>query len=263
VGKGEHDLGLSRKHLVSACNDSLKRLETDWIDLYQVHNFDGLVPLEETLRALDDLVAAGKVRYIGCSNHFAWQLTKALGVSDRLGLVRYVSQQIQYSLLVRDVEAETLPAGIDQGVGALVWSPLANGYLTGKFSRPVQSETRLAASGQLSRYDNEAGRKVVALLEVIAQQHEGATPGQAALNWLLARPGVTSVLMGARTEKQLMENLGAAAWRLAPDEIEQLDRASAVPAAYPGSTQAMFHPSRNPSSFRSLAPHEAIPDERQ
>jgi aryl-alcohol dehydrogenase-like predicted oxidoreductase len=252
MGKGDHDVGLSRRHLVSACNDSLKRLDTDWIDLYQVHNFDGMVPLEETLRALDDLVAAGKVRYIGCSNHFAWQLTKALGVSDRLGFERYISQQIQYSLLTRDVDTEILPAGIDQGVGAIIWSPLAHGYLTGKFARPVQGEARLAASGQLSRYDTEAGRGVVKLLETIAAEHEGATPGQVALNWLLARPGVTSVLIGARTEQQLTENLRAAAWALTADEVNRLDRASAVPAAYPRSTQGMFHPDRNASVLRNF-----------
>lgn len=133
TGHAVHDIGLSRRHLIDACETSLRNLGTDWIDLYQVHSFDGLVPVEETLRALDDLAASGKVRYLGCSNHAAWQLAKALGVSERRGWQRYVGQQIQYSLLVRDAEREMLPCGIDQGVGALVWGPLAEGYLSGKF----------------------------------------------------------------------------------------------------------------------------------
>jgi aryl-alcohol dehydrogenase-like predicted oxidoreductase len=246
MGKGALDLGLSRRHLLNACDASLVRLKTDWIDLYQVHNFDSLVPIEETLRTLDDLVRSGKVRYIGCSNHFAWQLTKALGISDRLGLQRYISHQVQYSLLVRDVETEILPAAVDQRVGTIVWSPLAHGYLSGKFSEAVPDSSRLVAAGLLPSYDNECGRAVVALLKDIAAEHDGASPSQVALNWLTSRPGVTSVLIGARNEAQLTENLKAARWSLSHEEIERLNLASAVPARYPESTQALFHPERNP-----------------
>jgi aryl-alcohol dehydrogenase-like predicted oxidoreductase len=247
MGKGDMDWGLSRRHIVAACDHSLRRLKTDWIDLYQVHNVDTKVPMEEALRTLDDLVRAGKVRYVGCSNHFAWQLTKALGVSERLGLERYVSQQIQYSLLVRDAEIELLPAGVDQGVGALIWSPLAQGYLSGKFRGGAQQGARLVSWGQFSTFDTERGRKVVDILAEIAAAHVGASPSQVALNWLLARAGVTSVIVGARTEAQLKDNLAAATWRLSTDEIVRLDEASELPAGYPHSTHKVFHPERNPA----------------
>lgn len=249
MGKGDHDRGLSRQHIIAACEASLKRLQTDYIDLYQVHNFDALVPLEETLRALDDLVRAGKVRYIGCSNHFGWQLTKALATSERHGLERYISQQIQYSLLVRDAETEMLPAGIDQGVGALIWSPLAQGFLSGKFSGGNAEGTRLAASGQLARYDTERGHGVVTALREIAAAHAGATPSQVALNWLLARPGVSSVILGARTQEQLADNLAAANWQLTPEEVAILDAASKTPVGYPDAQRRFFHPERNPDYF--------------
>lgn len=248
TGPADHDIGLSRRHLLSACEASLRRLKTDWIDLYQVHNFDSLVPLEETLRTLDDLVRCGKVRYVGCSNHFAWQLTKALGVCARLALERYVSQQIQYSLLVRDAEVELLPAGVDQGVGALVYSPLAQGYLSGKYGGDAASG-RLASRGYLRFLDSERGKAIVEALREIAAAHEGATPSQVALNWLLERPGVTSVILGARTEAQLVENLGAARWRLSPEEMERLDRLSATAKGYPRSARDVFHPERNPVLF--------------
>jgi aryl-alcohol dehydrogenase-like predicted oxidoreductase len=245
MGKGDHDRGLSRQHIIAACEASLRRLKTDRIDLYQVHNFDSLVPVEETLRALDDLVRAGKVRYIGSSNHFGWQLTKAMGVSERLGLERYISQQIQYSLMVRDVEVEMLPAGVAQGVGALIWSPLAQGYLSGKFEAAASAGSRLEASGRISIYDTERGHKIVAVLREIAAAHEGATPSQVALNWLLTRPGVTSVIIGARTEAQLRDNLAAAGWSLTAEEAERLDRVSAVPVGYPEVQHGFFHPERN------------------
>jgi aryl-alcohol dehydrogenase-like predicted oxidoreductase len=248
TGAGDHDVGLSRRHLLSACDASLRRLKTDWIDLYQVHNFDGLVPLEETLRTLDDLVRCGKVRYAGCSNHFAWQLTKALGVSERLSIERYISQQIQYSLLVRDAEVELLPAGSDQGVGALVYSPLAQGYLAGKYGGDAASG-RLAGRGHLRFLDTERGRTIINALQRIAAAHDGATPSQVALNWLLQRSGVTSVILGARTEAQLLENLGTVRWRLSPEEMEDLDRLSATAKGYPRSARDVFHPERNPVLF--------------
>lgn len=248
TGRSAHDVGLSRRHLLSACEASLKRLKTDWIDLYQVHNFDSLVPLHETLRTLDDLVRSGKVRYVGCSNHFAWQLTKALGVSERLNIGRYISQQIQYSLMVRDAEIELLPAGVDQGVGALIYSPLAQGYLTGKYGTDAASG-RLAGRGYLRFIDTERGKAIVTALREIAAAHEGATPSQVALNWLLQRPGVTSVILGARTELQLAENLGAIRWRLSPDELRHLDELSSMTKGYPGTARDVFHPERNPVLF--------------
>jgi aryl-alcohol dehydrogenase-like predicted oxidoreductase len=248
TGKGVHDIRLSRRHLVAACEASLKRLDTDWIDLYQVHNFDGLTPVDETLRALDDLVRAGKVRYIGCSNHHAWQLMKALNCSERCGLQRYVAQQIQYSLAVRDAETELLPAGVDQGVGALVWSPLAMGYLSGKFRGGSVQQTRLQAWSQLESIDTARTRAVVeALFEMAGAR--GASPSQVALNWVSSRAGVTSVIVGARTEEQLRDNLAAASWSLKPEEISKLDQVSATPVPYPRTTHDMFHPERNPRLF--------------
>ena len=249
TGPADHDIGLSRRHMLSACEASLKRLNTDWIDLYQVHNFDGLVPAEETLRALDDLVCSGKVRYVGCSNHHAWQLTKAVGIAERLGLERYISQQIQYSLLVRDAEIELLPAGVDQGVGTLVYSPLAQGYLAGKYATNFSEGGRLASRGHLRHFDHERGRAVALALGRIASKHEGATPSQVALNWLLGRPGVSSVIFGARTQSQLVDNLGAVRWQLLREDIEELDRLSATPKGYPRTAQDIFHPERNPMLF--------------
>lgn len=249
MGKAAHDSGLSRRHLIEACDASLRRLGTDWIDLYQVHSFDSLVPLEETLRALDDLVRVGKVRYIGCSNYFGWQLTKALGVAERLDLERFVSQQIQYSLLVRDVETEMLPAGVDQGVGALIWSPLAQGYLSGKFRAQDATGTRLGASGRLAALDTERGRKILSAMSDVAAAHTGASMSQVALNWLLRRPGVTSVIIGARDETQLQDNLAAAHWTLSEEEVVALDAASQLPSTYPTSHHAFAHPERNPPLF--------------
>jgi aryl-alcohol dehydrogenase-like predicted oxidoreductase len=250
MGPGAHDAGLGRRHLIEACDASLRRLGTDWIDLYQVHSFDSLVPVDETLRTLDDLVHAGKVRYIGCSNHAGWQLMKALAASDRRGLERYVGQQIQYSLMVRDAEHELLPAGIDQGVGALIWSPLAQGFLSGKFRRGTQSApSRLARTGGIKAWDNEHGHRVVEALVEIAGAHDGVSPSQVALNWLLARPGVTTVIVGARSEEQLRDNLAAASWSLSSDEVRRLDVASETPPPYPTSHQRLYAPDRNPQLF--------------
>ena len=251
TGEKTYDVGLSRRHLIEACEASLRRLKTDWIDLYQVHNFDTLTPLEETLRTLDDLVRAGKVRYIGCSNYFGWELTKALGVSERLGLERYISQQIQYSLIVRDAETEMLPAGIDQGVGALIWGPLASGYLTGKFRGELEGPARIAGTSRLAQYDDARGRAIVAVLDEIAKGREGVTPSQVAINWVRARPGVTSVILGARDEAQLRDNLAAATWSLSSEEMGMLERASRTPLPYPVGGRGFFHPERNPHPFRA------------
>jgi aryl-alcohol dehydrogenase-like predicted oxidoreductase len=248
MGPAAHDRGLSRRHLVAACEDSLRRLGTDWIDLYQVHAFDGLVPLEETLRALDNLVTSGKVRYVGCSNFAGWQLMKALGLAEKMGTERFISQQIQYSLMVRDAEQEMLPCGHDQGVGALIWSPLAQGFLSGKFRRGSAGDTRLQKSGRLSAYDNARGDAVLDALLDIAEGR-GVSGTQVALNWLLARPGVTSVLFGARTEDQLKDNLGAREWTITAEEIERLERASQTDQPYPAYFYRTSAPDRNPALF--------------
>lgn len=250
MGKGEHDTGLSRRHLIDACDASLKRLGTDWIDLYQVHSFDALAPLDETLRALDDLVTSGKVRYIGCSNYSGWHLMKALAVSDRRNIERFVGQQIQYSLMVRDAEQELLPCGVSEGVGALIWSPLAQGFLSGKFRGDRDgAQTRLEASGRLHAYDTPEGTRVLDAIDAVVASHPGSSPSQVALNWLLKRPGVSTVLMGARTDEQLADNLAAAQWSLSDAEVESLDRASQVPMQYPNSHHRIFTSERNPQLF--------------
>jgi len=247
TGPGAHDIGLSRRHLIEACENSLRRLGTEWIDLYQVHNYDSLVPVEETLRALDDLVRAGKVRYIGCSNHYAWQLSKAIGLSSLLGLERYVSQQILYSLAYRQAEQELLPAAQDHEVGSLIYSPLAQGYLTGKFAEGT-GEGRLATTNRLAGVDTEQARAIVeALAEMARAGAEPRTPGQLALQWLIGRPGVSSVIVGARDETQLAENLDAALISLAAEEAARLDTVSALAPWYPRTSQRFFHPERNPA----------------
>jgi len=251
MGKGALDVGLSRRHLVEACEASLRRLGTDWIDLYQVHSFDALVPPEETLRALDDLVRAGKVRYIGCSNFAGWQLARALGISKLEGLSAYVGQQIQYSLVARSVEEELLPCGLDMGVGAIIWSPLAQGFLSGKFRGGVNPATRLEQMGALKAYDNPRCQNVLTVIDGVVDGRGGnVTHSQVALNWVKARLGVTSILLGARTESQLLDNLAAATWSLTDEEIASLDRASQVALHYPVSTQYSYAAERNPPVFK-------------
>lgn len=248
MGQGPNDIGLSRYHLIRACEDSLRRLGTDYIDLYQVHGFDALTPLEETLRALDDLVRSGKVRYIGCSNYSAWHLMKALSVSERLGLERYVSQQVYYSLVARELEYELIPLGLDQGVGILVWSPLAFGFLTGKYRRgqPEPEGTRWATMGDFGTVsDVEKAYDIVEALDEIAR-NRGVTVAQVALNWLLRQPGITSVIIGARNEQQLKDNLSAANWELTSDELKQLHEVSAVPPIYPYWHQQKYGSERIP-----------------
>ncbi|MDR2856614.1 MAG: aldo/keto reductase [Novosphingobium sp.] len=247
MGPGVNDLGAGRKHIVEACEASLKRLGTDYIDLYQIHNQDLLVPVDETLRALDDLVKAGKVRYIGSSNHAGWTKMRALATADRLGLTRYVSQQIRYSLLDRASENELLPLGVHEGVGAMIWGPLASGYLSGKFRKGGDlSDTRIGAGAQGAfSQDSEHSRRVLSAVEDIAVTR-GVTLSQVALNWLARRPGVATIIIGARRTEQLEDNLGAAAWSLNDAEMEHLDKASATPPTYPYDMHRFFTGERNP-----------------
>jgi aryl-alcohol dehydrogenase-like predicted oxidoreductase len=258
MGEGPNDAGLSRHHVIEACEASLRRLRTDHIDLYQVHEWDGQTPLEETLDALDSLVRAGKVRYIGCSNYAGWQLTKALGISERLGLQRYVSQQIYYSLQARDAEYELVPASLDQGVGILVWSPLAGGLLSGKYRRdhPDPEVGRQLTEWQEPPVrDREQLYDIVEVLVEIAEGH-GVSAAQVALAYTRDRPGVTSVIVGARTEEQLTDNLKAAELELAEDERARLDEVSAPPLLYPFWHQANTAADRlGPADLSLLAPY--------
>jgi aryl-alcohol dehydrogenase-like predicted oxidoreductase len=246
LGTGPHDVGLSRKHLIQACEASLRRLRTDYIDLYICHQPDMLVSVEETLRAFDDLVMQGKVRYVGCSNHSAWHVMKALSVSDRQGLTRYICQQVNYSLIARDVEHEIIPLGLDQGVGIMAWSPLQAGLLTGKFRRDVRpSVSRLNELETPGTIDFERLYRVVDALTDIARTRD-VTPAQVALNWVMSKPGVDTVVIGARDEAQLRENLAAAGWRLSADEVGRLDDVTALPEPYPMWHQHKFGFERNP-----------------
>lgn len=235
MGDGPNDAGLSRQHIVRGCEDSLRRLGVDHIDLYQAHEWDGQTPLEETLEAFDTLVRDGKVRYVGCSNYTAWQLMKALGVSERLGLQRYVSQQIHYTLQAREAENELVPVSVDQGLGILVWSPLAGGLLSGKFQRgkdAPETSRHLADWDEPPVHDRERLYDIVDVAVRIGEAH-GVSAAQVSLAWLLRKPGVTSLVVGARKEEQLTDNLAAAELSLTDDEIARLDEVSATPLAYP------------------------------
>jgi aryl-alcohol dehydrogenase-like predicted oxidoreductase len=244
---GTNKAGLSRRHLVEACEASLRRLGTDYIDLYQAHNFDSLTPLDETLRAFDDLTRAGKVRYFGSSNYCGWQLMKALSISERLGIQRYISQQINYSLLARDAEHELVPAGLDQRVGIMAWSPLQFGLLSGKFGRGQgkPAESRLNSLDAPGTVDPERLYRIVEALAVIAGQR-GVSVSQVALNWVTRKPCVDTVIIGARNEEQLRDNLAAATWMLSEAEVERLDEVSALPLPYPNWHQQKFAADRNP-----------------
>jgi aryl-alcohol dehydrogenase-like predicted oxidoreductase len=260
MGDGPNDAGLSRHHLVAECEASLRRLRTDHIDLYQLHEWDGQTPLEETLEALDDLVHAGKVRYVGCSNYAGWQLMKALGIAERRGLPRFASQQIHYTLQAREAEYELLPIAIDQGVGVLVWSPLAGGLLSGKFRRGAQSPEQ---SRHLSGWDEPPVRdqdKLYDIVEVVVEvaKDHGVSPARVALAWLLERPAVTSVVIGARTGEQLADNLAAADLSLAEEELARLEEVSRPPLLYPYWHQAKTAADRlGPADLSLLGPHLA------
>ena len=237
MGAGPNDIGSSRYHIMQACEASLKRLNTDCIDIYHMHGFDGNTPIEETLRALDDLVTSGKVRYIACSNFSGWHLMKALAISDRCGWNRYVAHQVYYSLASREYEWELMPLGMDQKVGALVWSPLAAGLLTGKYRRnqPLPKEGRVTQGGSpvpSSVISNELLYNVIDVLEEISRE-TGKTIAQVSLNWLLQRPTVSSLVVGARTEAQLKENLAATGWNLIVEQVRRLDGVSETQPVYP------------------------------
>lgn len=234
MGPGPNDGGLSRHHLISACEASLKRLKTDVIDLYQVHEWDGQTPLEETMEALDTLVRQGKVRYIGCSNYSGWHIMKALGISALEHRQRFVSQQIHYTLEAREAEYELVPISIDQGLGILVWSPLAGGLLSGKHRRGQSPEgtRQLAGWNEPPIRDEERLWKIVDMLVAIAAERN-VSPAQIALAWLIGRDAVTSVIIGGRTEDQFRDNLAAAGLKLTDEERELLDADSLPPVLYP------------------------------
>jgi aryl-alcohol dehydrogenase-like predicted oxidoreductase len=235
MGDGANAYGSSRFHLIEQCEASLRRLNTDHIDIYHMHGFDGTTPVEETLRALDDLVTSGKVRYIACSNFSGWHLMKSLSVSERYGWSRYVAQQAYYSLLNREFEWELMPLGIDQKVGTIVWSPLASGQLSGKFRRgePIPENSRTVQGGSHGPATNfEHLYNIVDALDEVAEE-TGKSVAQVSLNWLLQRPTVANLVIGARNEEQLKQNLAAIGWNLTTDQIKKLDAASEVDPIYP------------------------------
>jgi aryl-alcohol dehydrogenase-like predicted oxidoreductase len=249
LGTGPNDVGSSRYHLIQSAERSLKRLGTDYIDIYHLHGFDATSPVEETLRALDDLVREGKIRYIACSNFSGWHLMKSLSVSERYGWSRYVGHQVYYSLVGRDYEWELMPLALDQGVGALVWSPLGWGRLTGKIRRStgIPKDSRLntkVVADTGPQVPEEYLYKVVDAIDEIAKE-TGKTVPQVALNWLLRRPTVSTLIVGARNEEQLKQNLGAIGWKLTKEQIAKLDAASELPLTYPYWHQRQFE-ERNP-----------------
>ncbi|MBB4229005.1 aldo/keto reductase [Rhizobium mongolense] len=250
MGDGPADWGTSRSRLIKSVDDALRRLGTDYIDLLQLHAFDASTPVEEMLSTLDRLIAAGKLRYIGASNFAGWELMKSLAVSQRHGYARYVAHQVYYSLAGRDYEWELMPLAADQGVGALVWSPLAWGRLTGRIRRgqPLPEGSRLHQTAEFGPpVDDDMLFNIVDILDEIAAE-TGKTVPQIAINWLTARPTVSSVIIGARNEDQLRQNLGAVGWSLTKEQVERLEKVSAVPAPYP------YFPYRRQEGFARLNP---------
>lgn len=233
-----NDTGLSRFHIIKGCEDSLRRLGTDSIDLYQIHSYDRGTPLEETLRALDHLVQSGKVRYIGCSNLTAWQTMKALAVSEKLNLEKFITTQLYYSIGARDIEHELIPLCLDQNLGILCWSPLSGGFFTGKFTKndnwpnDARRSNRQAASMKFWPVDEAKGFEIVDELGRIGKNYD-KTVAQTAINWLLSRPAISSVIIGARNAEQLKENAGASGWQLSPDDVEYLNKISNPTVPYP------------------------------
>ena len=249
AGEGPNDVGSSRFHLLKAVDGCLRRLGTDYIDLFQLHGFDATTPIEETVSTLDDLVRAGKIRYLGCSNFSGWHLMKSLAYADKFGLSRYVAHQAYYSLVGRDYENELMPLALDQKVGAVVWSPLGWGRLTGKIRRgqPLPKSSRLQSQTVVDigpQVPEEYLFNVVDALDAVAKE-TGKTVPQIALNWLTSRPSVATVIVGARNEEQLRQNLGAVGWSLTAEQVAKLDTASATPPPYPYWHQRGFK-ERNP-----------------
>ena len=250
MGDGPGDAGSSRSRLITACEAALRRLGTDYIDLFQLHAFDAGTPIEEVLSTLDDLVRAGKVRYLGVSNFSGWQVMKSLAIAERYGHQRYVAHQVYYSVVSRDYEWELMPLGLDQGLGALVWSPLGWGRLTGKVRRnqPLPASSRLHDTADYGPPVEDAHLyRVVDVLDEIAEE-TGKAISQIAINWLLQRPTVSSVIIGARNEEQLRQNLGAVGWTLTSDQIAKIDAASSRVAPYP------YFPYERQEGFARLAP---------
>jgi len=237
MSKQVNDYGSSRLHLIKSCEDSLRRLATDYIDIYHMHGFDANTAVEETLKALDNLVVSGKVRYIACSNFSGWHLMKSLSVSERYGWSKYIAHQAYYSLVNRDFEWELMPLAIDQKVGTIVWSPLASGMLTGKYRRnqPMPQDARVAQGGSPipgGVINIERLYKIIDRLDAISKE-TGKTVAQVSLNWVLQRPTVSNIIIGARNEEQLKQNLDAVGWNLTLDQVKSLDEASEIFPAYP------------------------------
>jgi len=242
LGTGPNDVGSSRYHILSSCEESLRRLGTDYIDIYHMHGFDQLTPVEETVQTLDTLVRSGKVRYIACSNFSGWHLMKSLSISEKHGLARYVAHQVYYSIISREYEWELMPLGLDQKVGALVWSPLGWGRLTGKVRRgqslpEVSRLHKTADSGPPVSYEHVY--KVVDAIDAVAKQTGKSVP-QIALNWLLGRPTISSIILGARNSDQLKQNIGAEGWQLSPEQVAAIDAASETTVIYPYWHQRYF-----------------------
>lgn len=261
VGPGPNDLGLSRLHVMRALEDSLRRLNTDYIDLYQIHNWDHVTPIEETLGALDDAVRQGKVRYLGCSNLAAWQISKALGISALHNQAKFVANQTLYSLLSRDAERDLVPLAEDAGLSLTVWQPLAGGFLTGKFDRggaTTEPDSRRARTGSdFIPFEEEQGFRVVDVLQSVAKRHE-VSPARVAIAWLLAQRAVTSVIVGARKLEQLTDNIAASDLTLTAQDLAELDEVSRPPVAYPNWIQEGFAPTRIPAANRAGQEQPAV-----
>jgi aryl-alcohol dehydrogenase-like predicted oxidoreductase len=254
MGASPNEAGSSRYHLLNACEASLKRLQTDYIDIYHMHGFDAQTPVEETLKTLDQLITSGKVRYIACSNFSGWHLMKSLSVSERYGWSRYVAHQVYYSLIGREYEWELMPLALDQKVGAIVWSPLGWGRLTGKIRRgkPIPKQSRLHTTAEYGPPVNDEHLfKVIDAMDIVANETGKSLP-QIALNWLLQRPTVANVVIGARNEEQLQQNLDAANWQLTSEQMALLDNASQTTLTYPYWHQLTF--ARNPFPVKVADP---------
>jgi aryl-alcohol dehydrogenase-like predicted oxidoreductase len=244
LGEGINDYGSSRFNLIRACEDSLKRLGTDYIDIYHMHGFDANTPVEEILKSLENLIQSGKVRYIACSNYSGWHLMKSISISERYGWSKFVAHQAYYSLVNRDFEWELMPLGIDQKIGTIVWSPLANGKLTGKYRRnqPPPADARVAQGGSAvitAVMDDERLFNILDVIDAISKE-TGKTIAQISLNWLLQRPTVSNIIIGARNEEQLKQNLGAVDWNLTLEQVKRLDQVSEILPPYPYWHQRQF-----------------------